>query len=79
LIGKGGTEIPIASVVQTGSRLTLALPTISGSYDGELKDGVLTGKWTQGPNTRPLVFKKQERRGANRFRDQTLEQRLPRT
>jgi hypothetical protein len=58
-VDQGGAEVPIASVVQTGSRLTLALPTIAGSYDGELKDGVLTGKWTQGPNTMPLVFKKQ--------------------
>jgi hypothetical protein len=58
-VDQGGVEIPIASIVQTGSRLTLALPTIAGSYDGELKGGVLTGKWTQGPNTWPLEFKKQ--------------------
>jgi hypothetical protein len=58
-VDQGGVEVPVASIVQSGSRLVLVLPTIAGSYDGELKDGVLTGKWTQGANTWPLVFKKQ--------------------
>jgi hypothetical protein len=58
-VDQGGVEVPIASIFQKGSRLMLALPTIAGSYDGELKDGVLTGKWTQGSNASPLVFKKQ--------------------
>ena len=58
-VDQGGVEVPVASIVQSGSRLVLVLPTIAGSYDGELKDGVLTGKWTQGSNTWPLVFKKQ--------------------
>ena len=57
-IDQGGVEIPIAAVVQTGVQLKLLIPAVAGSYDGALKDGVLTGTWTQGPLTLPLVFKR---------------------
>jgi hypothetical protein len=57
-IDQGGAEIPIAAVVQTGAQLKLLLPAIAGSFEGELKDAQLTGKWTQGPRTWPLVFKR---------------------
>jgi hypothetical protein len=57
-VDQGGVEIPIAAVVQEGMRLKLLLPAIAGSYDGEFKDGQLTGTWTQGPGTLPLVFKR---------------------
>jgi hypothetical protein len=55
-IDQGAAEIPIAAVIQTGAQLKLLLPVIAGNYEGELKDGQLTGKWTQGPRTLPLVF-----------------------
>jgi hypothetical protein len=57
-VDQGGAEIPIASVVQTGTRLTLLLPVIAGTYEGDLKDAQLTGTWTQGPRSWPLVFKR---------------------
>jgi len=57
-VDQGGAEIPVAAVVQTGSQLKVLVPVIVGNYEGELKDGVLTGKWTQGPRTWPLVFKR---------------------
>ena len=57
-VDQGGAEVPIAAVIQTGSQLKLLLPVIVGTYEGELKDGLLTGKWTQGPRTWPLVFKR---------------------
>jgi hypothetical protein len=57
-VDQGGAEIPVAAVVQTGTQLKVLVPVIVGSYEGELKDGVLTGKWTQGPRTWPLVFKR---------------------
>ena len=57
-VDQGGAEIPAAAVVQTGSQLKVLVPVIVGNYEGELKDGVLTGKWTQGPRTWPLVFKR---------------------
>ena len=55
-VDQGGAEIPIATIVQEGSRLTLLLPTIGGSYKGDLKSGVLSGTWAQGPGSWPLTF-----------------------
>jgi uncharacterized protein len=57
-VDQGGAEIPVAAVVQTGTQLKVLVPVIVGSYEGELKEGVLSGKWTQGPRTWPLVFKR---------------------
>ena len=57
-VDQGGAEVPIAAVIQKENQLKLLLPVIVGSYEGELKDGLLTGKWTQGPRTWPLVFKR---------------------
>jgi hypothetical protein len=57
-IDQGGAEVPIGAVIQTGAQLKLLLPSIAGSYEGALTDGQLIGKWTQGPRTLPLVFKR---------------------
>jgi hypothetical protein len=57
-VDQGGAVIPIASVVQTGAHLTCAVPAVVGKYEGDLKDGQLTGTWTQGPGSWPLVFKR---------------------
>lgn len=56
-VDQGGVEVPIAAVVQNGTRLRL-LPSIRGMFDGELKDGELTGTFTQGRAPRPLVLKR---------------------
>lgn len=55
-VDQGGAEIPITTVTQTASHLELALPTIGGSYSGDLKEGKLSGDWKQGPGVFPLVF-----------------------
>ena len=55
-VDQGGVEIPITTVTQTASRLELALPTIGGSFSGDLKEGRLTGDWKQGAGALPLVF-----------------------
>jgi hypothetical protein len=55
-VDQGGTEVPIATVMQTGTHITLLLPTIAATYEGDLKEEQLAGKWTQGPRTWPLVF-----------------------
>jgi uncharacterized protein len=55
-VDQGNAEIPIGSVVQTGTHLELELPQISGKYSADLKDGRLVGIWTQGPGTMPLEF-----------------------
>jgi hypothetical protein len=57
-VDQGGVEIPVAAVVQTGSHLKLVIPAVAGTYEGDLKDGQLTGTWTQGPGNLPLVFKR---------------------
>jgi uncharacterized membrane protein len=55
-IDQGGAEIPIGAVIQTGPHLKLVVRAIAGTYEGDLKDGQLTGTWAQGPMTLPLVF-----------------------
>jgi hypothetical protein len=60
-VDQGGVEIPAAAVVQTGSHLTIVVRQVAGTYEGDLKDGQLTGTWTQGPGTLPLVLKRASR------------------
>ena len=55
-VDQGGVEIPITTITQAGSHLTLELPSIAGSYSGDLKDGKLVGTWKQGPGSAPLEF-----------------------
>lgn len=55
-VDQGNTEIPIATITQTGMHLELSVPQIAGSYSGDLKDGKLMGTWSQGPGTFPLEF-----------------------
>jgi hypothetical protein len=57
-LDQGGVEIPVQTVSLSGGRLTLLLPSIAGSWEGELKDSQLQGTWTQGPSNRPLAFKR---------------------
>ena len=57
-VDQGGAEIPITAVVQHGTHLTLVVRPIAGTYEGDFKDGQLTGTWTQGPGSLPLVFKR---------------------
>ena len=55
-VDQGGVEIPITTITQAGSNLTLELPMIAGSFSGDLKDGKLVGTWKQGPGSLPLEF-----------------------
>jgi hypothetical protein len=57
-VDQGGAVIPAAAVVQTGAHLRVLVPVILGNYEGDLKEGQLTGTWTQGPRSWPLVFKR---------------------
>ena len=57
-LDQGGVEIPVTAVVQTGSHLKVLVQSIAGAYEGDLKDGQLTGTWMQGPGTLPLVLKR---------------------
>jgi hypothetical protein len=55
-LDQNNAEIPVATVIQQGSRLKLLVTMIGGTFDGELKGGQLAGTWTQGPLNLPLVF-----------------------
>jgi bla regulator protein blaR1 len=50
-IDQGGDGIPVEKVTLEGSTIKMALPMISGTYEGKLSgDGkTITGTWTQGP------------------------------
>jgi uncharacterized protein (TIGR03067 family) len=58
-VDQGGREAPIVAVPVSGSYVELIVPAVRGTFEGELKDGTLSGTWTQGPNSRPLVLKRQ--------------------
>jgi len=51
-------EMPVTTIVEEGSRLKLAVPMVSGSFDGEVKGSEIAGTWTQGALSLPLVFKR---------------------
>ena len=53
---------PMLGVVQHGSRLRLVVPGVRGGYDGELKADQITGTWTLGPFSVPLVLKRKPAR-----------------
>ena len=55
-LDQGSVEIPITTITQDGSHVTLELPAIAGKYSGDLKDGKLVGTWSQGPGSAPLEF-----------------------
>ena len=57
-LDQNGVQIPLTSVVQKDTHVTLILRPINGTYVGDLKDGQLVGTWTQGPKSRPLIFKR---------------------
>lgn len=57
-VDQNNAEIPIATITQEKTRVKLIVSMVSGTFDGELKGGELSGTWTQGPLSAPLVFKR---------------------
>ena len=59
-VDQGGAEIPVSTVEQKDTKLTLGVKAVGGGYVGELsKDGTeLTGTWSQAGNDLPLKLKK---------------------
>jgi hypothetical protein len=55
---QGNAEFPLSAIVEEGGRLKLTVNVISGSYDGEVKGDSISGTWTQGPASFPLVLKR---------------------
>jgi len=56
--GEGGLEIPVR-ITQDGARVTLDVPALGGSYAGMLNENAteLTGTYSQGGRSAPLIFK----------------------
>ena len=57
-LDQGGAEVALAGIVQTGSHLKVMIPVVGGTYEADLKDGQLTGTWSQGPGHLPLALKR---------------------
>jgi hypothetical protein len=59
-LDQGGAEIPVSSIDQKDSKLTLVVKMVGGRYAAEIsKEGSeLNGTWTQGGNDLPLKLKK---------------------
>jgi hypothetical protein len=60
-LDQGAIAIPVSSIVQAGSHLTVTVPTIGGKLEGDLKEGRLEATWTQGPASLPLTLTKSGR------------------
>ena len=60
-VDQGGGEIAISSITQTAAHLQLKVGAIGATYEGDLKDGQITGTWSQGPASLPLVFKRTQK------------------
>lgn len=60
VISEDGVEIPIARIAQAGTRVTLEVTRIGGSYEGTLDAAgpELSGTWTQGSFVAPLTFRR---------------------
>ena len=59
-LDQGGLEIPITTITQKASAVTLDVKIVNGVYAGTLNaDGTeLAGTWTQGPFEAPLTFRR---------------------
>jgi hypothetical protein len=57
---QGNAQIPVATITQTGTKLSLNVKAVGGGYEGEIsQDGTqITGTWTQLGMSTPLIFKK---------------------
>lgn len=59
IVASQGAEIPIASIVQKGTSLTLEVKAINGTFAGTVGPSGIVGTWTQGNFSAPLTFIRQ--------------------
>lgn len=59
-VDQGGAEIPVTTIEQKDTKLTLLVKSVGGEYRGEInKDSTeLNGTWTQSGNDLPLKLKR---------------------
>ena len=60
-LDEGSLVIPIATITQKGSSLTLGFEAVEGSYTSTLSADhtELTGTWTQGVSSGPMTFRRE--------------------
>ncbi len=79
-VDQGNAAIPVASTNLSGASLSLSMPMIAGSYEGDLSsDGQeIDGTFTQAGNALPLVLERvSEEEAAGPARPQNPEEPLP--
>jgi hypothetical protein len=59
-VDQNNFEMPVSKITEEGSRLKLAIPMVSGGFEGDVKNEEIAGTWTQGPLSLPLVFKRRQ-------------------
>jgi hypothetical protein len=57
-LDQGAVEMPLSTITQKGSAITLELKMVGGTFTGDLKGDELVGTWTQGMGSLPLTFKR---------------------
>src|SRR5260370_17280969 len=62
-LDQGANDLPVSSIVQTGTAVKFELQVVGGSFEGTLNgDGSeISGAWKQGAGTRPLVLRRTEK------------------
>ena len=60
-LDQGSLQIPVATITQTGSQVTLGFKVVESSFTGTLnaERGELTGTYTQGGASTPVTFTRQ--------------------
>ena len=59
-LDQGNASIPVSSITQKGTKLSLDVKAVGGGYEGEMnKEGTqIDGMWTQVGMSTPLLLKK---------------------
>ena len=59
-LDQGNSQVPVASTTLKGATITVAMPAPGATYEGTLsaEDGKITGTFTQGGNSVPLVLER---------------------
>jgi hypothetical protein len=59
-LDQGAAEIPLSTITQSGNNLTFDARMVGGDYKGAMNEAKteISGQWTQGGRTLPLVLKK---------------------
>ena len=60
-LDQGAAQIPVTTITEAASHVTIGVSAIGGTFDGVMKDGQLTGTWAQGPATLPLVLTRSQK------------------